>query len=56
MPFCIRYYSSKRIDLYAISKRLGYSNMTITAKIMPICLMSMKYNKMDTIKKVFTGI
>ena len=32
MPFCIRYYSSKGIDLYAISKRLGNSHMTITAK------------------------
>lgn len=52
MPFCIRYYRSKRIDLYAILKRLGHSNMTITAKIMSICLMSMKYNKMIISKKL----
>ncbi len=32
MPFYIRYYSSKRIDLYAVSKLLGHSNVTITAK------------------------
>ena len=51
MTFGILYHSSKVIDLYAISKRLGNSNMTITAKTYAYMLDEYKAQQDDNIEK-----
>ena len=56
MPFCILYPSSKGIDLYAISKRLGNSYMTITAKTYAYMLDEYKTHQYDNIEKIVNSI
>ncbi len=56
MPFCILHYSSIGIDLYAISKRLGNSNMTITAKTYAYILDEYKTQQDDNIEKIVNSI
>ena len=56
MTFCILYHSSKVIDLYAISKRLGNSNMTITAKAYAYMLDEYKAHQDDNIEKIVNSI
>lgn len=56
MPFCILYHSSKGIDLYAISKRLGNSYMTITAKTYAYMLDQSKAQQDDNIEKIVNSI
>ena len=52
MTFCILYHSSKVIDLYAISKRLGNSHMTITGKNYAYILDEYKTRQMIISKKL----
>lgn len=56
MPFCILYHRSKVIDLYAISKLLGNSNMTITANTYAYMLAEYKAQKNDNIEKIVNSI
>lgn len=56
MPFCILYHSSKGIDLYAISKRLGNSYMTITAKTYAYMLDQFKAQQDNNIEKIVNSI
>lgn len=56
MIFCILYHRSKVIDLYAISKRLGNSNMTIAANTYAYMLDEYKAHQDDNIEKIVNSI